>query len=120
MPLLVHKAAPLSASTACAKIEQFFRNTKIPVHIIPVVLVKRKDIEKKFSTLEDVIFINETIEIDKWNKAQSFIEDQRMGYITPKPKLIEDFEKRQKSIENAVTLVNALGGSTTRGILHLH
>lgn len=80
-------------STACAKIERFFRNTKIPVHIIPVVLVKRKDIEKKFSTLEDVIFINETIEIDKWNKAQSFIEDQRMGYITPKPKLIEDFDK---------------------------
>ena len=79
---------------AVDKIQRFF-NQK--VKIIPVVLIKRKNIEKDMVigkvVFDKTLYDKETIGIQKWDKAQSLVEDQRNGYITPKPELIEDFDK---------------------------
>ena len=73
------------------KIYAFF-NKK--VEVIPIVLVKRKDFINIFNkNIEETIFDTETVGIEKWDKAQSLVEDQRIGYITPKPELIEDYDK---------------------------
>lgn len=64
-------------SKAYIKIEEFFKNkTEIPVQIIPIVLVKAKDIKTTFSNLRNTLYADKTVGIEKWDEAR----DVRKGY----------------------------------------
>ncbi|MBU0777678.1 hypothetical protein KKF82_05430, partial [Patescibacteria group bacterium] len=67
------------------------------VDVIPIVLAKRKDWFEEYheyaSVFEKTLYITETVGLEKWDKARELIQDQRKGFITPKPELIVDYDK---------------------------